>query len=449
MSQPPKPLSYAWLVVGLLWVVACLNYLDRLMLTSMRESLKADIMMTDAQFGLLTSVFLWVYGALSPLGGFIADRFSRKWVIIGSLGVWSAVTWLTGHVKSFESLLAARALMGVSEAFYIPAGLALIADLHRGGTRSRATGLHMSGVYAGAALGGLGGLIAEHYGWRQGFNWFGLAGVLYAVALVFLLREGRLFPIPRRGGEGQGEGDRMDRHAPTAPDCPLTPALSPSEGERENHVSHSGFSKATVPEALRALFGQPSFLALLAYFSLFALANWGINGWLPTYLKEQFKLGEGQAGLSATGYIQVASFVGVLIGGAWSDWWVRRNPRGRLYVPMIGFCVGGPFLFLMASTDTLAVAMAGMVVYGLGRGFSDTSTMPILCQVVGAKYRATGYGFLNLFSTFVGGAMIYAGGALRDAHVDLSKIFQVSAVGLVIAGLTLLALKPSRELEKT
>ena len=146
------------------------------MLTSMRDSVKADIAMTDAQFGLLTSVFLWVYGALSPLGGFIADRFSRKWVIIGSLGVWSAVTWLTGHVHTFEQMFAARALMGVSEAFYIPAGLALIADLHHGATRSRATGMHMSGVYAGAALGGLGGYIAEHYGWRNGFTWFGFAG---------------------------------------------------------------------------------------------------------------------------------------------------------------------------------------------------------------------------------------------------------------------------------
>jgi MFS transporter, Spinster family, sphingosine-1-phosphate transporter len=405
-------LSRAWCVVALLWVVACLNYLDRLMLTSMRESVKADIAMTEAQFGLLTSVFLWVYGALSPFGGFMADRFSRKWVIIASLGVWSAVTWLTGQAKSFDSMCLARALMGVSEAFYIPAGLALIADFHAGRTRSRATGIHMSGIYAGAALGGLGGYIAEHSGWRQGFNWFGIAGMLYAGLLAFLLPDAP--------------------EAVAQPDPASRPTVEP---------------KASVTEALRALFGQWSFLALVVYFSLFSAANWCLNGWLPTYLREQFRLGEGGAGLSATGYIQLASFIGVLVGGAWSDWWVRRTPRGRLYVPLLGFCIGGPFLFLMAGTQVFALAVVGMVIYGLGRGFSDTSTMPILCQVVSARYRATGYGFLNLFSTFVGGIMIYEGGALRDAQVGLSGIFQAAAVGLVIAGLVLLALKPRRELE--
>lgn len=417
MEKPARTSAsaYAWAVVGFLWVVACLNYLDRLMITSMRDAVKADIAMTEAQFGLLTSVFLWVYGALSPLGGFMADRFSRKWVIVGSLGVWSAVTWMTGHVHSFEAMFVARALMGVSEAFYIPAGLALIADYHHGSTRSKATGIHMSGVYAGAALGGLGGYIAEHFGWRQGFTWFGVAGILYAVVLLFLLKDRERPPISEpRAGAG------------------------PDDGE-----------KVSVGNALRALFGQLSFYAILAYFCLFAVANWGINGWLPTYLREHFHLGLGKAGLSATGYIQLASFAGVLIGGFWSDRWARRNPRGRVYVPALGFFAGGPFLFLMASTDSFALAILGMVIYGLGRGFSDTNTMPILCQVVDKRYRATGYGFMNMFSTFVGGVMIYVGGALRDAQVDLSHVFQFSAFGLVIAAGALLLIRPNRAREES
>jgi len=103
----------------------------------------------------------------------------------------------------------------------------------------------------------------------------------------------------------------------------------------------------------------------------------------------------------------------------------------------------------MASTDSFALAILGMVIYGLGRGFSDTNTMPILCQVVDKRYRATGYGFMNMFSTFVGGVMIYVGGALRDAQVDLSHVFQFSAFGLVIAAGALLLIRPNRAREES
>ena len=82
----------AWLTVGLLWVVGCLNYLDRVMITTMRGSLKEAIPMTEAQFGLLTTVFLLVYAVLSPFAGFLADRFNRSRVIIVSLFVFRRPT---------------------------------------------------------------------------------------------------------------------------------------------------------------------------------------------------------------------------------------------------------------------------------------------------------------------------------------------------------------------
>jgi N-acetylneuraminic acid mutarotase/predicted MFS family arabinose efflux permease len=366
--------------------------------------------MTNAHFGLLTSIFLWVYAFCSPFGGYLADRFSRSRVIIGSLLIWSVVTWLTGHTHSFSQLLCARAIMGISEAFYIPAALALIADYHRGPTRSLATGVHMSGLYAGAAMGGLGGVVADMFGWRSSFTLFGFVGIAYAILIFWPLRD-----------------------APPA--APAATAAQPKKGE------------VRLLPALWALISTPSFLVLLGYNSLLALAFWGINGWLPTYLKDHFKLGQGAAGMNATFYIQFASFIGILVGGFVADRWCRTNVRGRIFIPAIGFIAAAPCLFLAASTDVLPVAIAGLIVFGIARGFSDANLMPILCQVADSRYRATGYGILNFVGCVTGGLMIYVSGILKDAKVDLGNVFKVAAIGLLLAGLIILLVKPRREAE--
>ena len=409
MNDFSKIKTRAWLVVALLWPVAMLNYLDRLMLTTMRDSIKVGIPMTDAQFGLLTSVFLWVYAFMSPAAGYLADRFSRRKLIIGSVFVWSAVTWLTAHAHDFNQLLIARALMGVSEACYIPAALALIVDYHRGPTRSLATGLHMSGLYAGAALGGLGGVLAEHFKWQSAFNLCGTIGIAYSIVLILTLKECR------------------EAQSSNAENVPA--------------------EKVKLADAFGYLFRQSSFWALIGYFGLLSIANWAIYGWLPTYMGQQFKLGQGAAGLSATAYIQVASFVGVLIGGAWADRWSRCNPRGRAFVPLIGFCAAGPALYWSASTSVLLAAIIGLIVFGLARGFADANNMPILCQIAPARYRATGYGMLNFVACVLGGAMTYVAGAMKDANIGLEKVFQFCAGSVVVAVLLLLFVKPKKELD--
>lgn len=188
MNQSPK---YPWIVVGLLWVVALLNYMDRQMLSTMKPSMMADIteLQTATQFGRLMAVFLWIYGIMSPFAGIIADRINRKQLIVGSLFVWSAVTLTMGYAQNFQQLYWLRAIMGVSEALYIPAGLSLIADYHGNKTRSLAVGIHMTGLYMGQALGGFGATIAHHFTWQTAFQGFGLAGVLYAVVLLIFLHK--------------------------------------------------------------------------------------------------------------------------------------------------------------------------------------------------------------------------------------------------------------------
>ena len=398
---PPR----AWLVVALLWVVGCLNYLDRVMITTMRTSVVEAIPMTDAQFGLLTTAFLLVYAVLSPFAGFLADRFNRSRIIIGSLFVWSLITWLTGHAKTYEQLLATRFLMGISEACFLPAGLALAADYHRGSTRSLAAGLLLGGVMVGSAMGGLGGWLAERHSWGFAFNLFGLIGIGFSFVLGFFLRD-----APRAG---------RDENAPTA-----------------------SANRLAFGTTIKVLFGSRAFILAFVYWGLLGVAAWMVIGWMPTYLQEHFSLTQGRAGLIATVYVNAASLVGLVVGGAWADRWSRTNRRACIHVTAIGLFLAVPAILFVANTDLLPIAIGGLVLYGLTVAFASTEMMPILCLIIDSRHIATGFGVLNFFTCAVGGATTYAGGVMRDAQVDVSRLFQAGAAGLAICAAMLLFLKP-------
>jgi len=399
---PPR----AWLVVALLWIVGCLNYLDRVMITTMRSSLKEAIPMSEAQFGLLTTAFLLVYAGLSPFAGYLADRFSRSRVIIASLFVWSLVTWATGHVTTYEQLLTTRLLMGISEACFLPAALALVADYHRGATRSLATGLLLGGVMVGAAMGGFGGDLAERYHWGFAFNLFGLIGIAFGFVLVLFLRD-----APRAGVED----------AVTATDAAAKPRLG---------------------AAIKSLFSSGSFIIAFIYWGLLGVAAWMVIGWMPTYIQEHFNLTQGKAGHIATVYINIASLVGLIVGGAWADRWSRTNKRACIYVTVIGLFIAVPAILVVSHTNLLPIAIGGLVLYGLTIAFTSSEMMPILCLILDPRYIATGFGVLNLFACAVGGATTYAGGLMRDMQIDVSRLFEAGAAGIVVCAVMLLFVKP-------
>lgn len=397
----------AWLVVALLVPVALLNYLDRQMLATMKSSVMAEIpgIGLEANWGKILAWFKWTYAILSPIGGYLADRFSRRHVIAGSLFAWSLITWLTGHVTSYEELLATRAIMGISEAFYIPAALALIADHHRGATRSKAVGMHQMGIYCGVILGGFSGYAAEsaNHGWRWAFDVCGIAGLIYAVPLFFLLK-----------------------NAPRDEAREMEPRPSPRK-------------------ALRELLGNPSFLLLVAYFTLPALAGWVVRDWMPAILKAEFNIGQGKAGVSAALYWQLAAIVGAIIGGFVADRWMRRTPRGRIYVSAIGMSLIVPAMFGVGyspQSGQLAVAIGFLMLFGLGWGFFDCNNMPILCQVTRPELRATGYGLMNFVSISCGGFADYGFGVLRDHGVPLFTSFSIFASAAVISVVLVLLIRP-------
>lgn len=400
----PLP-SRAWLMVGLLWVVGCLNYLDRVMLITMRTSIKEAIPMTDAQFALLTTVFLFTYAILSPLGGFVADRFSCSRVIMFSLFAWSATTWLTAHATTFNELLISRALMGISEACYFPAAAALIANYHRDRTRSLANGIHLSGVMVGSGLGGLGGWLAEHHSWTFAFEFFGVIGILFTGVLLLLLRDG------------------------------------PNEAAVPTHAATTA-PRVNLFTALRSLFSRGHFILALFFWGLLGVASWAFAGWMPTYLGEHFNLAQGKSGLIATICIYLGSLVGMIFAGWWGDRWGRTNVTGRAWVGVIGISVCVPCVLLVANTPVLGFAMAGLVIFGLTRAFPDANMMPILFRITDVRYRATGYGLLNAAGTMAGGITIYVGGVLRDAQVNITTIFYAGAIGLALCAGLLWLIRP-------
>ncbi len=402
-------LRTAWLVVALLFPVALLNYLDRQMLAAMKYSVMGDIpsIATDANWGMMLGQFKWVYAILSPVGGYVADRFSRRYTICASLFVWSVVTWWTGHVKSYDELLWARSLMGVSEAFYIPAALALIANHHLGETRSRAVGFHQMGIYVGIMIGGFSGYAADapSLGWRWAFDITGAVGVIYAVPLLMFLRD-----APRT----------FD------PNVTVVPRAT------------------SIGEAAKELATNRAFILLVLYFTLPALAGWVVKDWMPAILKDKFAIGQGKAGVSATLFVNIASLIGALVGGWLADRWMRRSERGRIFTSALGMSLLIPSLFGVGNSGSLATAIFFLVLFGLGWGTFDCNNMPILSQIVRPELRATGYGVMNLVSISCGGFADVAFGALRDRQVPLNIIFGVFASTAMLSVILVLLIRPKK-----
>lgn len=387
---------YPWIVVALLWGVGLLNYLDRQMLSTMQDAIKIDIkeLQNAENFGFIMAIFLYIYGLMSPVAGLIADKVNRKWLIVGSLIVWSGVTYGMGLATSFRQLWILRALMGVSEALYLPTGLALIADYHQGKTRSLAIGIHMTGLYLGSALGGFGATVAAKYGWHMTFHTFGLIGIAYGLILIGLLHETK-------------------KH------------------KEETH------SKTKVPifKAFPVLFSTVAFWIILFYFAAPSLPGWATKNWLPTLFHRHLDMPMAQAGPLSTITLAAASLVGVIFGGWLSDKWSQKNIKGRIYTGAIGLGLTIPGLVLLGFGHTMVELVLAGTCFGIGFGMFDANNMPILCQFVSDKFRATAYGLMNMVGVFFGAFITdFLGKSTAEGHLgrDFALLAVVVAVALVL-----------------
>lgn len=403
---------YPWIVVGLLWGVALLNYMDRQMLSTMKDAMQVDIveLQSATNFGYLMAIFLWIYALMSPVSGVIADRMSRKWLIVGSLFVWSSVTYLMGIAETFNQIVFLRALMGVSEALYIPAGLSLIADYHTGKSRSLAVGIHMTGLYTGQAIGGFGATVADAFSWHTTFHWFGIIGIAYAVILMLFLHDKKTEILPT---------EKLQANPPK--------------------------EKESVFTSLKSLLTNVAFWVILLYFAAPSLPGWATKNWLPTLFAENLDLPMSQAGPISTITIAVSSFIGVLIGGPLSDKWVQKNLRGRVYTGAIGLGLTIPSLLLLGFGHNLVAVVGAGLLFGIGYGIFDTNNMPILCQFVSHKQRATAYGVMNMIGVSAGAFITHLLGRWGDSG-NLGAGFAMLAIVVAIAlGVQLYFLRPKTD----
>lgn len=406
---------YPWLVVALLWVVALLNYMDRQMLSTMRDAMAVDIsdLESKVMFGKIMAAFMWIYGLMSPISGIVADRVSRKWLIVISLAVWSTVTLLMGYASTYDEIYWLRAAMGVSEALYIPAALSLIADYFTGKQLSLAVGIHMTGLYMGQAVGGFGAFVAAHLSWQSTFHWFGIVGIVYAFVLMLFLSEKRTVAATGQQTAQTSLGSML----------------------RENLTA--------ISRSLGMLLTCVAYWAILFFFATSSVPGWATKNWLPTLFADSLGIDMVWAGPVATITIAFASFIGVMVGGPMADRWSRKHLKGRIYTSSIGLALMIPSLVLMGYGTSLVAAVGAGILFGFGYGLFDANNMPILCQFVASRSRGTAYGIMNMSGLFIGAIATNVLGTLADKGLmGVGFVFMAGALVLALLA-QLFVLKPT------
>lgn len=384
-----------------MWGAYFLNYSDRQAVFSMFPVLEKELHLDEGQQGLVGAYFLWVYGALCPIAGPLADRFSKRTLVVLSLGVWSLVTIATGFATSATVLLALRAAMGVSESLYMPAAIALTANAHAPARRSRAIAVLTTAQIAGSVGGAwLGGWMADRGLWRGAFFVLGGIGLLYALPYRKFLR---------------GVSEEL-----------------PAEARKNGNALPLG-----------VLTKSRTFLLLCVIFPMFVFGLWLIYAWLPKFLFEKFSLNLADAAFNATVFLQGATLLGLIGGGVLADWLFHRTKAARLWILSASLLLCAPCLYALGASTTLDGTRIAAACFGLFAGLLQGNIFPAAFEVVPVNARASAVGMLNFCGAALSGLATYSGGVWKKAIgieglLNCSALLYLVASALLIAGIALL-----------
>jgi MFS family permease len=404
-SQTREPTALATVIlVAWMWIAYFLNYCDRQAVFAMFAVLKDELSMTDGQLGMTGAFFLWVYGVGCPIAGILADRVSKRRLIIASLIIWSLVTIATGLSLSAVMLLAMRAAMGISEALFMPAAIAWTTAGTPEKWRSRAvaglTTAQVAGVVGGSSFGGW---MADRGQWRMAFVVLGIVGLIYAIPFAWYLAK----TSRRKAAE----------------------FMAPVQTRSDDSVPGL--------QAIGSLFRVPTFCMLCVIFPLFVFGLWMIYSWLASYMLEKFELSLSQAGLASTLYLQLATLIGLFVGGFVADRWRARYRAGRMLVLLVSLIACAPLLLSMGRADNLETLKVLLVGYGFFSGWMMGNIFPAAFDVVPASSRGSVVGILNLFGALLSGFAPLAVGTWKES-IGFSGMLGLAAVAYAVAAILLL-----------
>lgn len=393
---------HKWELLFWLWIAFFLNQADRQIFNIVLPLIKEDLGFTDAQLGLIASIFVLCVGICTPIAGFVGDLFNRKKIIVISIFLWSLATFFTGMSYTIFHLVLLRSVsVGGGEAFYAPSANALISEYHTR-TRARAMSIHQTSLYIGIILSGvIGGFIAEKYGWRMAFYLFGVIGILYSVLLAWRLAPSKLTP------------------------------------ERITFTE----SKKFISDAFIMLISKPSTMLLGVSFICLVFVNVGYLTWMPTFLHEKFNLSITESGFSSMFYHHIFAFVGIVLGGILSDKLALKSKNCRLIIQATGLLLGAPFIFGMGQSTTLFSTYLCLAAFGLFRGIYEANFITTLFATIEPRYRASINGIVYLFVFGVGSLSPFLIGYFKQSF-GLSNGLSSMSFAYVLGGIcVLVALK--------
>ena len=399
-TKAPKSGWYKWEVLLLLWMAYLLNQADRQVFNTVLPAIRDALNLTDTSIGLIATIFNLCYAFMVPMGGWVGDKFSRKWVVTIAILFWSVATMFTGLATGVIMLILMRSVAtGGGEAFFGPANYSLLGQYHKE-TRARAMSIHQTAYYIGVILAGwLAGLIADKLGWQYSFIIFGAVGVIWGIIMAIRLK------------------DKKEENADTA-------------AKEENKVG--------ILDGFKVVFTTPTALMLTIGFSGLIFVITGFMTWVPAFLQEEFGQNQAAAGFNSMFWTYLAAFVGVLLAGSLSDKFAAKTNKARMLLQAFGLIAGAVFLFIMGDSKTLWVLYLSFAGWGFFRAFFDANTYTILYDVTPARLHASCSSAMITTGFAVGALAPVILGAMKQSLGSLSATFPVLGIIWVVCGVLMI-----------